>query len=300
MVPEEERPPSDDQLVELRQSVSTMVKERGRDMFEEADLKRFQEDDSYAERFWIHGFFIPGPDRIKNTTVLVTEALKWRADFGVLGIKEEELDRGLIEGGSLYCRGRDGEGGMCLIFSVRRYVKDAKLVPKRKQLFVYMLERLDRETGGEKITIVFDCQAAGIRNVELEPIQFIMHVLIHCYPNLVRRIIVQEMPWVMNAVWKVVKSLLPGPAQERIKFCTKANIGEFVDLESLPEELGGKDAWEYSWVPENRQKIVTEEESGKKWSVSPRDNLQFRTKNDNSGDLETSLTVSNRWEERGC
>ena len=57
-----------------------------------------------------------------------------------------------------------------------RYVKDAHLTPKRKQLFVYLLERLERETGGQKITIVFDCQGAGIRNIEIEAIQFIMQV----------------------------------------------------------------------------------------------------------------------------
>ena len=57
-----------------------------------------------------------------------------------------------------------------------RYVKDARLIPKRKQLFVYFLERLERETGGQKITIVFDCQGAGIRNIEIEVVQFIMQV----------------------------------------------------------------------------------------------------------------------------
>jgi hypothetical protein len=49
------------------------------------------------------------------------------------------------------------------------------MTPRRKQLFVYMLERIERETGG-KLTIIFDCQSAGIRNVELEAIQFIMQV----------------------------------------------------------------------------------------------------------------------------
>ena len=98
-------------------------------------------------------------------------------------------------------------------------------------------------------------------------------VLIHYYPNLVRRIIVLEMPWVMNTVWRLVKSLLPGPAQDMIKFCTKvrkqgffkrrdklhpvfkvmtallsqANVTEFLDTEGLPRELGGEDDWQYSW-----------------------------------------------------
>ena len=43
-----------------------------------------------------------------------------------------------------------------------RYVKDPKMTPKRKELLIYMLERIGREDGG-KITIIFDCQSAGVR-----------------------------------------------------------------------------------------------------------------------------------------
>ena len=35
-----------------------------------------------------------------------------------------------------------------------RYVKDPKMTPKRKELLIYMLERIGREDGG-KITIIF-------------------------------------------------------------------------------------------------------------------------------------------------
>lgn len=43
-----------------------------------------------------------------------------------------------------------------------RYVKDPKMTPKRKELLIYMLERIGREDGG-KLTIIFDCQSAGVR-----------------------------------------------------------------------------------------------------------------------------------------
>ena len=36
------------------------------------------------------------------------------------------------------------------------------MTPKRKELLIYMLERIGREDGG-KITIIFDCQSAGVR-----------------------------------------------------------------------------------------------------------------------------------------
>jgi len=293
MVPDQELPPSPEQLASLRQSFLEMVKERGKDLFEDADVARFQIDDCYTEKFWIHGFFIPGPDRIRNTTVLAVEALLWRKEFGVADITEDRLDRALLDSGSLYSRGRDKQGGRLLILSVRRYVKDPKMTPKRKELLIYMLERIGREDGG-KITIIFDCQSAGVRNVEIEAIQFIMQVLIHYYPDLVRRIIVLEMPWVMNTVWRLVKSLLPGPAQDMIKFCTKANVTEFLDTEGLPRELGGEDDWQYSWQPEQRHQPEISEDENRSWIVSPSDRLVFRAKADAGGELETNLTVSNR------
>jgi hypothetical protein len=94
-------------------------------------LLRFESDDSYAERFWIHGFFIPGADRVGNTTGvacgrgggragLATGALRWRKEFGVRQITEDSLDRVLLESGSLYSKGRDRQGGRLLTLAVRR------------------------------------------------------------------------------------------------------------------------------------------------------------------------------------
>ena len=45
-----------------------------------------------------------------------------------------------------------------------RYVKDPKMTPRRKELLIYMLERIGREDDG-KITIIFDCQSAGVRSL---------------------------------------------------------------------------------------------------------------------------------------
>jgi len=297
MVAEQEAPPTTDQLVLLRTAFLELVKERGRELFEESDVARYQSDHSYVQKFWVHGFFIPGPDRIHNTTVFAVDALIWRKEFGVKDITEDKLDRGLMDSGSLYARGTDAQGGRVLIFSVRRYVKDAKMMMRRKQIFVYLLERIERETGG-KITIVFDCQGAGVRNVEIEAIQFIMQVLIHGYPNLVRRIVVLEMPWVMNTVWRLVKSLLPGPAQDMIKFCSKANISEYIEPSGLPRELGGEDDWQYRWEPEQRREVTPEEEGGleeRGWTVSPPERLVFRPKGD-TGELEAALFVASRSE----
>ena len=82
------------------------------------------------------------------------------------------------------------------------------------------------------------------------------------------RIVVLEMPWVLTSVWRLVKSLLPGPAQEMIQFCSKvglvlelavlhlqASVGQVLQVEGLPRELGGQDDWQYTWVPEQRGEV---------------------------------------------
>ena len=52
--------------------------------------------------------------------MLAVEALRWRSEFGVEAVTEDSLDRGLLEGGSLYTRGRDSHGGRLLVLSVKR------------------------------------------------------------------------------------------------------------------------------------------------------------------------------------
>lgn len=84
--------------------------------------------------------------------------------------------------------------------------------------------------------------------------------------------------------------------EDMIKFCTKANVTEFLDTEGLPKELGGEDDWQYSWQPEQRlQPEIPNEDESRSWTVSPSDRLVFRTKADAAGgEMETTLTVANR------
>ena len=59
-----------------------------------------------------------------------------------------------------------------------------------KKMLIYILERLDKEEDGKKITIVFDSEGAGISNFDLEQVKFLIHVLISYYPNFVEKILV--------------------------------------------------------------------------------------------------------------
>ena len=96
------------------------------------------------------------------------------------------------------CSLRDKDGRKLLVFSVFKHVKGSEKMEDMKKFFVYMLERLDREEQGEQITLLFDCRTAGLRNMDMEFVQFIIGTLKEFYPDPLNYILVLEMPWVLN------------------------------------------------------------------------------------------------------
>ena len=79
-----------------------------------------------------------------------------------------------------------------------KHIKGQIKMEDMKKFFVYYLERLYREEGGEQITLLFDCRDAGLKNMDMEFVQFIIGTLKEYYPDPLNYILVLEMPWVLN------------------------------------------------------------------------------------------------------
>lgn len=173
----EDQPPSVNQIETVRNEMKEKMSRVGEEIFDKRDVDKLMSDDGYLSRFWIHAFFIPG-DRVENTTNLIIDTFKWRKEFGVNDITEDDLDMELAGRGSLYYHNRDKKGSRLLVFCIRKHVKDGKKMDIIKKMLIYILERLDREEKGKRITIVFDSEGAGVSNFDLEQVKFLIHVLI--------------------------------------------------------------------------------------------------------------------------
>ena len=64
---------------------------------------------------------------------------------------------------------------------------------------------LFREDNGEQFSIVFDCRGAGLKNMDMEFTQFMINTMKEYYPDPLNYILVFEMPWVLNAAFKIIK-----------------------------------------------------------------------------------------------
>lgn len=290
----EDEPPTLTQIETIRNEFKEKITSIGSDLFDERDIDKLMKDNLYVSRFWIHAFFIPG-DRVENAVNLVTDTFKWRKEFGVNDINESDLDMDLLNRGSLYYHNRDMKGSKLLVFCIRKHNKDAKKIETMKKMLIFILERLDKEEAGKRITIIFDSEGAGVSNFDLEQVKFLIHVLISYYPNFVEKILVFEMPWILNTAWKIIKSLLPPPAVARIKFVTKSNIKELISKDQLPITWGGEDTWEFdSSIFFAKSKELGDDSQG--YKVIPGKVLVFSSSSPNSKHQVSDLTISNTGE----
>ena len=93
---------------------------------------------------------------------------------------------------------RDKDGKKLLVFCVFKHIKGQEKMDDMKKFFIYSLERLGREEEGDQITLLFDCRGAGMKNMDMEFVQFIIGTLKDYYPDPLNYILVLEMPWVLN------------------------------------------------------------------------------------------------------
>ena len=84
-----------------------------------------------------------------------------------------------------------------------KFIKSENNLEDVKKVLVYYMERLEREEVNKKISWVFDCKNAGLKNMELELVNFIIFCMEQNYPDILNFIYIYEMPWIMNAAFKV-------------------------------------------------------------------------------------------------
>ena len=101
------------------------------------------------------------------------------------------------------------------------------------------MNKVDVEVNGKGMAIVFDCQDAGIGNADMDMLWFLISSMNKYYPKGLSYILVYELPWILNAVWKIARSWIPEEQRKLIKFANKEEIFDFIDKENLPDFLGG-------------------------------------------------------------
>ncbi|EEB18863.1 major sperm protein, putative [Pediculus humanus corporis] len=232
---------------DLRSQFFEKLESADSDIFHPADINRVKTDDAYLRRFLMHH-----DGNLDGALNMLWDACEWRKKFGTNDISEKNVNKEILELGSVFPFGKDKDGKTLLVFKSKHHYKGAFDFEDHKKCLVYWMERLERQENGEMISLFFDMEGAVMANMDMDYTKYIISLFKNYYPYFLNYIIIFEMAWVLNAVFRVIKTLLPPKAVEKMKFVNKSNVKDYVNPDFALKSWGGKDSFTYHFEPEQK------------------------------------------------
>lgn len=93
-------------------------------------------------------------------------------------------------------------------------------------------------------------------NLDLDLLRFIVTTFTQYYPKLFDAILVHELPYLLQYVFKLVQSWLPEEDRKFFHLTTKKTLRDFIGKEQLPSFLHGTNAQPWSSVPDDHQAVL--------------------------------------------
>ncbi|XP_038613041.1 motile sperm domain-containing protein 2 isoform X1 [Tachyglossus aculeatus] len=214
------------------------------DKYDLRDVEKLQQDDS-----WVESYLIWRHNVVDDTLKMIDESFQWRKEFMINDMSESTLPKWVFETGAVYLHGYDKEGNKLFWFRVKFHIKDNKTLLDKKKLIAFWLERYARREPGKPLTVMFDMAETGLSNIDMDIVRFVINCFKIYYPKYLTKIVVFDMPWIMNAAFKIIKGWLGPDAINMLKFTSKNEVQEYVSMEYLPSHMGGTDPFKYSYPP---------------------------------------------------
>ncbi|KAL1130852.1 hypothetical protein AAG570_012093 [Ranatra chinensis] len=227
--------------------------------FHPKDISRVNNTNDWLRRFLIHHDL-----DIKDALSMLWDTCEWRKTNKVNEINEQNVNIEYLSEGSLFVHGRDKDGKSLFIFKCKKHVKGQKDFEELKKCVIYWFERVERQDKGNQITIFFDMADTGLANMDMEYTKYLINLCKLYYPHFLNYIIIFEMPWVLNAAFKIIKSWLPSKAVQKIKFVNRVSLKDYVEADQALKCWGGTDDYEFSFQPEPALSDGKVEENKKK------------------------------------
>lgn len=109
-----------------------------------------------------------------------------------------------------------------------------------KQFVAHCLEKVDRASGETGFILVTDSNGGGMSNVDMELTKFKI-ATIDMYPQALKGLYVVDLPWLLNAIMKLIVSLMSNKIRPLVRYVKGAELADIMDEQYIPVELkGGK------------------------------------------------------------
>lgn len=266
--------------------------------FHPNDIENRVKNENYIKRVLVHH-----DQDIQAAADMLWDICVWRKTVGANDLHENNINMDYVNEGSIFPRGRDLDGHLLLVFKSKMHVKGQKDIEELKKCIIYWFDRMEREENGKAISFFFDMEGCGLGNMDMEFIKYLISLMKFYYPGFLHYIIIYQMPWVLSAAFKVIKTLLPAKAVSKMKFLSKDTLKEIVSPEQALTCWGGKDDYTFEFIPESRSNVEhtpkkvtfaeqgdSQHSPGEMLKLVPNDTIIFKNENN---ELSSFFTITN-------
>lgn len=106
-----------------------------------------------------------------------------------------------------------------------------------KQLFVYHLERIDKEVSNEGWILIGDTTGAGLTNVNMDWLLFAISTLQYYYPRGPKYLIAANLPIILTTTVKAIIKFANQELKGKIKIVSKEKLKKYIDNDNTPDHL---------------------------------------------------------------
>lgn len=176
---------------------------------------------------------------IADAVPAIDTAFQWRKSFGAKDLTEDSFPQSLINEKVIFFSNTDLAGDTILHIQCVKMRKDLEYTETAKRLVVCRIEKNFQTCLGERIVVLYDMSGTGLNNVDTNFIKFLISCFTNYYPASLSYLVLVDMPWILSAVWTIVKKWLSAEQQKHVKVVKKAELTKMISKDELFTHLGG-------------------------------------------------------------
>ena len=197
-----------------------------------------------TEEWQVRRYLLDQPDQNEDAAFsALCRALAWKQSFGVHERTDATFPREIWELNCVEMVGRDREGRPIQWEATRNQIIFKEVRWMTKQFVAHCFEKIDREAGESGFIAVTDATGGALNSVDLEVTKFKIEVLGY-YPGGIRQHVIVELPWLLNALMKMIVGMMPKWLAELVVFKKASDLPAMIDPQYIPTRLGGlREKW---------------------------------------------------------
>lgn len=228
-----------------------------RDLFLEQEYKQapedfYPQDIELIERmdFLLQRYVIMQRKNVEASVKMVSQMLRWRKERKLYEMNDRQFPQELTISGAAFLYEEDKFGNRTLYLRTAMCKNCAELKFALKDFLTYLVFQLDDCKDGTTYAVIMDLTNATLSNYDIDLLMHIIQLLKDYFPVNLDYFLAVNFPWILSAVWSLIKRLIPTEKRDAVQFISSSKIFDFVDKEKCPDFLGGTCTRPYAYLNE--------------------------------------------------